>query len=308
MTASRRPDAVVEIAPAKINLFLHVGPVRGDGLHELASLFVFAADGDRVCAAPATDISLRIEGPFAPALERFPVESNLVHRAALALKQATGVTTGAALVLDKRLPIAAGIGGGSSDAAATLRALCRLWGIAFPDEALRRLAFSLGADVPACLGARPVYVGGAGERVFEGPRLAPLWVCLVNPRVETPTGPIFRAFDAAHPRPSMPVFPLRRRIETLAAVSAYLSSTRNDLEPFAVRRNSIIGAARDFVARCPGARLARMSGSGATVYGLFSDSVSAGRAARAATARGWWALAAPIAAGTLRDDAGGNSA
>lgn len=298
MTAlSRRPGTVAEIAPAKINLYLHVGPVRRDGLHELASLFAFAADGDRVEAAPAREITLRIEGPFAPALARFPVETNLVYRAALALKRAAGVTDGAALTLDKRLPIAAGVGGGSSDAAAALRALVALWGVSMPEDALARLAFSLGADVPACLGARPVYVGGAGERVFKGPRLPPLWVCLVNPRVETPTGPIFRAFDREHPAPPLPDFPAPGRLATLDALGKFLSSTRNDLEPFAVRRNSVIGAARDFVARCSGARLARMSGSGATVFGLFSDGVSAARAARAASARGWWALAAPMAAG-----------
>lgn len=296
MTAPLGDGAVVETAPAKINLFLHVGPVRRDRLHDLASLFVFATDGDRITAAPSTDVTLRIEGPFAPALARFPAETNLVYRAALALRRATGTVQGAALTLDKRLPIAAGVGGGSADAAATLRALSRLWGVALPTDALQRLAFSLGADVPACLSATPVFVGGAGERVVRGPVLPPLWVCLVNPRVETPTGPIFRAFDRANPAPKPPGFPAPKRLETIDAVSRFLASTCNDLEPYAIRRNSVIGAARDFVALCPGARLARMSGSGATVFGLFSDCVSAERASRAASARGWWSLAAGVVA------------
>lgn len=296
MTALRTAGPVVEIAPAKINFYLHVGPVRADGLHDLASLFVFAADGDRITAAPARDISLTIEGPYAPALSRFPVETNLVFRAARALQAASGATSGAAISLDKRLPIAAGVGGGSADAAATLRALAALWDVSLPTETMRRLAFSLGADVPACLSRRPVYVGGAGERVAPGPVLPPLWVCLVNPRVETPTGPIFRAFDRANPSPPPPARPTPSRIASLGALSDFLSSTRNDLEPFAILRNSVIGLARDFVAGCPGARFARMSGSGSTVFGLFSDGVSAIRAARAASARGWWALAAPIAA------------
>lgn len=296
MTAPGAGRTVVETAPAKINLFLHVGPVRPDGLHALASLFIFAEDGDRVSATAASDLSLQITGPFAAALSRFPVQSNLVYRAALALKRAAGVTAGAALTLDKRLPIAAGVGGGSADAAATLRALSKLWGVSLPDEAMRRLAFSLGADVPACLSARPVYVGGAGENVSDGPTLPPLWACLVNPRVETPTGPIFRAFDRDNPSPPPPAFPRPMRLPTIATVSDFLSSTRNDLEPFAVRRNSVIGAARDFVAGCAGAQVGRMSGSGATVFGLFSDRISAERAAHAAAARGWWSLAAGVAA------------
>lgn len=297
MNAPPGADAIVEIAPAKINLYLHIGPIRRDGLHELASLFVFASEGDRITAAPASDLTLRLTGPFAPALARFPVESNLVYRAALALRQAAGVAAGAALVLDKRLPIASGVGGGSADAAAALRALVALWGVAMPDDALRRLAFSLGADVPACLSRRPVYVSGAGEVVAPGPALPPLWVCLVNPRIETPTGPIFRAFDRANPAPEMPADRRPARLSTLDGLSSFLESTRNDLETFAVSRNSVIGAARDFVAGWPGVRLARMSGSGATVIGLFADGASAERAAKAASAQGWWSLAARIVAG-----------
>lgn len=287
-------DHVAEIAPAKINLFLHVGPVRRDRLHALASLFVFADDGDRIEAEPADGLHLAVSGPFAPALAPFPPASNLVLRAAHALKTAFGVKEGAALTLRKRLPVAAGIGGGSADAAAALRALVRLWRLDVAPQTLARLAFKLGADVPACLAGRPVFVRGAGEIVTPGPGLPPFAVCLVNPRVETPTGPVFRAFDAAHPHPPTPDAPAPGRLATLTDLVAWLQQTRNDLEPFAVFRNSVIGAARDFVADCSGSRLARMSGSGSTVFGVFSDVTAAERAARAAQARGWWALAARV--------------
>jgi 4-diphosphocytidyl-2-C-methyl-D-erythritol kinase len=288
---------IEEIAPAKVNLFLHVGPIRSDGLHEIGSLFAFADDGDRVTAEPSRSLSLEIVGPFAPALAGFPVESNLVWRAAEALRQAAGVSRGAALTLDKRLPVAAGIGGGSTDAAAALRALIRLWRIEIEEPALRRLAFGLGADVPGCLAQRPVYVRGAGESVGEGPLLPPLWVSLVNPGVETPTGPIFKAFDEADPEPGPAVFEAPTAIGDYAALRSYLAATRNDLEPHAVFRQSIIGVARDFLAECSGCLFARMSGSGSTVFGLFASAAAAERAARQAPAKGWWGMAAKLAAG-----------
>ncbi|MEX0645891.1 MAG: 4-(cytidine 5'-diphospho)-2-C-methyl-D-erythritol kinase [Parvularculaceae bacterium] len=284
-------------APAKINLFLHVGPTRADGLHAISSLFVFADGGDRIAASLARDVSLKIEGPFAPALQGFPVKENLVWRAAEALALASGGHSGAALILDKRLPIAAGVGGGSADAAAALRALIDLWGVDIAPGSLSRLAFSLGADVPACLARRPVYVEGAGEIVTSGPRLPELWVCLVNPRVETPTGPIFRAFDEANPTPLPPALDRRSGFTDQAALTAYLLASRNDLEPHAISRQSVIGAARDFLADCEGCLIARMSGSGATVYGLFDSQAPAAEAQARAEEKGWWAMAARLLEG-----------
>lgn len=284
-------------APAKINLFLHVGPKRADGLHAIASLFVFADDGDRIRAAPSAALSLKVKGPFAAGLEGFPVEENLVWRAADALAREAGVGVGASLVLDKRLPIAAGVGGGSADAAAALRALARLWRLDIEAATLSRLAFDLGADVPACLQRRPVYVEGAGEIVTPGPRLPPLWVCLVNPRVETPTGPIFRAFDEAFPSPPPPIVEKQPSFADPETLRAFLASTRNDLEPHAIDRQSVIGVARDFLAHCPGCLIARMSGSGATVYGLFASEAPAEAAQARADAEGWWAMAARLLEG-----------
>lgn len=291
-----------ETAPAKINLWLHVGPLRPDRLHDLESLFVFAEHGDVVSAAPAQDLSLAIEGPFAAALEPFPIESNLVLKAARALKAASGVDAGAALTLDKRLPVAAGIGGGSSDAAAALRALVRLWGVDISPSALARLAFELGADVPACLEGRPVYVSGAGEAISPGPALPPLWACLVNPGVATPTGPIFQAFDQENPFPPAPLRHRPARLSGLEEVREAGRATANHLEPYAVRSETVIGEARRFLAETPGAIFTRMSGSGATVFALYGDSRDADRAALGAAARGWWSMATRIAAG----DAGGS--
>lgn len=285
---------IEEIAPAKINLYLHVGGVRRDGLHDLKSLFVFADGGDSVAAEPARDVSLAITGPFSAPLLREPAEKNLVMRAARALRAAAGVDAGARITLDKRLPIASGVGGGSADAAATLRVLMKLWRVEISGPALHKLAFALGADVPACLSRAPTLVSGAGERVARAPKLAPLAVCLVNTRVPMPTGPVFRAFDAANPAPSPPADPAFDGLSTIGGVRALLGRTRNDLEPYAVAREPSVAQAVAALSRAPGALPARMSGSGATVFALFSAQQSARRAAAAMRGRGWWSIDAAL--------------
>ena len=288
---------IEEVAPAKINLYLHVGPRRADGLHALDSLLVFVDDGDLLAAAPADEISLEVAGPFASALAAFPAESNLVWRAAEKLKAAVGVKSGAALTLVKNLPVASGVGGGSADAAAALRALVRLWRIEIDAAALQDIGFQLGADVPACLKREPVFVSGAGEIIRPGPRLPPLWACLVNPGVAMPTGPVFRAFDQANPAPPAPRAADWRPRATYEALKASLDATRNDLEVFAKKSEPSIAAVVDFLAVCPGCLLARMSGSGATVVGLFSSPAAAERAARLSSAEGWWSMATKLAGG-----------
>lgn len=284
---------ITEIAPAKINLYLHVGALRRDRLHALESVFVFADAGDVVSAAPSSDLSLEIVGPFGAALAGEPVEKNLVMKAARLLRERAGVESGARLILDKRLPIASGVGGGSADAAAALRALIRMWRIDMPVSDLKRLAFTLGADVPACLDQRPVYVSGAGEVVEKGPILPPLWVCLANPATPMPTGPVFRAFDAANPAPPQPErrHPDGRRY---LDVTRLMENSRNDLQPIAIRRNSVIQDAIDWLSRRPGALAARMSGSGATVFGLYSSAGAAARASREMAGRHWWSMSARI--------------
>lgn len=284
---------ITEIAPAKINLYLHVGGLRPDRLHDLASLFVFADDGDRIDVEPADDLSLDIKGPFAGPLLGEPTQSNLVMRAARRLRDAAGVRGGARMTLDKRLPIASGLGGGSADAAAALRALIRLWSMTIDERDLRRLAFSLGADVPACLDRRPVEVTGAGEKLSPGPRLPPLWVCLCNPGVAMPTGPVFRAFDARHPCPPPPAI-FRPAQARLALLPAFFAATRNDLEAVAIARRPVIQTVIDRLKGRPGAIAARMSGSGASVFGLFSSAVAAQRAATVMRGEGWWSMSARL--------------
>lgn len=284
---------IVESAPAKINLYLHIGPLRPDRLHDLASLFVFAKDGDEIRAEKSSKLSLDIAGPYANALAGAAVKDNLVWRAAIGLQDYAGVKTGAAIMLEKRLPVAAGVGGGSADAAAALRVLVRLWNIDISDVALARLAFSLGADVPACLARSPVNVSGAGEKLEQGPSLPPLWCCLVNPRVSMPTGPVFRAFDNANPAPSHPVV-ISLPTAGYEALTSALKCTRNDLEPYACSRAPVIRDVLSTLADAPGALMARMSGSGATCFALFSSGTAAMRARNKAQGRGWWAMASPL--------------
>lgn len=290
---------IVEVAPAKINLYLHVGGLRRDRLHDLESLFVFADAGDLVSVEPSHRLSLKIVGPFAAPLLREPAERNLVMRAARMLQERTGIAAGARILLDKRLPIASGIGGGSSDAAAALRALIRLWRVEISLSELKRLAFSLGADVPACLDRRPVYVGGAGETIAPGPVLPPLWTCLTNPNAPMPTGPAFRAFDAANPKP---LNPLRVGVSgrDYAEITRLMENSRNDLEPIAIGRHCVIELAVGRMAGRPGALAARMSGSGATVFGLFSSAVAAQRAAQEMAGRNWWSMSARILGASAR--------
>ncbi len=285
---------IAAIAPAKINLYLHVGGVRRDRLHELKSLFLFADAGDVVSVEPARDLTLAIAGPFSAPLLKEPLERNLVMRAARLLQRETGVGAGARITLDKRLPIASGVGGGSADAAATLRALMKLWGLDLPAPRLAALAFALGADVPACLSLAPVLVAGAGERLQRAPKLPPLWVCLVNPGVAMPTGPVFRAFDAENPAPAPPQDPDFSGARGIGGLRALLAATRNDLEPYAAVRAPVIAQAIARLSAQPGALPARMSGSGATVFALFNARSAAARAATIMRAQGWWALDAQL--------------
>ena len=284
---------ITETAPAKVNLYLHVGGKRRDNLHDLESLFVFIDAGDVLRVAPAADLSLSITGPFSGSLAGLAQEDNLVFRAAAALRGAAGVRMGAAITLEKNLPIASGVGGGSADAAAALRALSALWDVKLGAARIAELAFALGADVPACLAQAPVHVAGAGEVLEAGPRLPPLWAALVNPGIEMPTGPVFRAYDYSHPGPPAPQR-MAGGVSTYAALAAALRTTRNDLEPPARALAPIIGTVVDQLARAPGALAARMSGSGATCFALFTSPSAAVRASRAAHGRGWWSIAGAV--------------
>ena len=184
--------AVAAFAPAKVNLYLHLVGRRPDGYHLVDSLVAFADVGDRITARSSASLTLKIDGPEATSLAGLG-ENNLMLRAARLLADHAGIAARAALHLEKNLPVAAGIGGGSSDAAAALRALCALWQVSVGDEDLRRLGVSLGADVPACLHAGVAWVGSIGERVEPALPLPPVGIVLANPRIALPTAAVFAA-------------------------------------------------------------------------------------------------------------------
>ncbi len=264
-------------APAKINLSLHVGPARADGRHPLESVVAFADVGDWVWAEAADRPSLNLAGPFAAQLAS--EADNLVIRAAQLLVRETGVRKGVALTLEKNLPIASGIGGGSSDAAATLRVLNRLWGLGLSAEDLERLGAQLGADVPACVRARACYMTGGGEEIAPI-HLPPLAALLVNPGAPAPTGAVYRAFDARGGGGGFTRAPAPDWSNADAgAVRAALGAMRNDLTDAAIDVAPSIADVITALQSDPEARLVRLSGSGASLFALTDDLIAARRVA-----------------------------
>lgn len=286
-----------ESAFAKINLSLSILGRRADGYHELQSLVVFSAIADRIEAHPASALTLDIDGPFAATLSGEP--NNLVLRAARGLRDLCGVGQGARITLEKNLPVASGIGGGSADAAATLRALMRLWHVSPDETALTRLAASLGADVPVCLDPSPALMSGVGEKIMRLPRLPDFWLLLANPGVGLSTAEVFRALDAP-PLATVPQVPLVPDFVTLDDLVDWLQGEPNDLEPPARRLLPLIGEMIEAIAATPGCRLARMSGSGASCFGLYEgyNEASTAAAALAAAHPDWWVVAAPAVSGS----------
>ena len=273
---------MIEPALAKVNLFLHIVGRRADGYHLLDSLVVFAQAADVLRAELADTLSLSVDGPFAAALA--PEPDNLVLRAARALAVEAGVTPRARLLLQKNLPVASGIGGGSADAAAALRLLCRLWRIAPDPAALDRLAAVLGADVPVCLAAQPSRMAGAGERLAPAPAMPECGIVLVNPGIAVATADIFRARQG--PWSSAAVLPASW--PDAAGMAADLARSRNDLEPVAVALQPVIGNILSALAATPDCLLARMSGSGATCFAIFATPEEAVAAAEKIDRPGWW--------------------
>lgn len=273
-------------APAKINLALHVTGRRPDGFHLLDSLVAFADVGDVVSAHPAADLSLRVIGPEAADLSGDG--DNLVLRAARWL----GHHAGARLTLEKNLPVASGIGGGSSDAAATVRVLCAMWRRPLPDPAD---LVDLGADVPVCLRPRTLRMRGIGEVLLPAPPLPPVWVALVNPRVALATAGVF---DALGGRVGSPLPERLPQVSTASDLAEWLGGARNDLQAAATAIAPAVGDAVAALAEQPGCLLARMSGSGATCFGLFPDPLLAIGAASAIRRDrpAWWVVAARLGA------------
>ncbi len=286
-------DGVTVFAPAKINLYLHLIGRRPDGYHLVDSLVAFADIGDRLTARSANALSLAVTGPEAQSLagER----DNLVLRAARLLADHAGISAGAALLLEKNLPVAAGIGGGSADAAAALRVLRDLWRLALDDTALAWLGERLGADVPVCLYRRAAWLAGIGDRIGFAPDLPAAGILLVNPRRPLATRAVFNArrgpFGGKATRfAAMPL--------GATALAQALASLRNDLTEAAVELVPEIGEILAVLGRLPGALIARMSGSGATCFALFSDRAAAerGRTALTAETPGWWCAAGALIA------------
>ncbi len=259
------------MAAAKVNLFLHVGPVKPNGRHDLDSLVVFSDEHlcDYLEAEIAEGLSLEVTGPFAQ--DSGGLDDNLVLRAARALQAAAGTAEGARLTLKKWLPVAAGIGGGSSDAAAALRMLTTLWEID-PAHAVA-VAPSLGGDVPVALAGVPSLMRGEGERVSPVPLPPRIPALLVNPGVACPTGPVFRAFDAAGGGAGFAEIDTFPDFADRDDLTDWLGAQRNDLEAPAIAQVPEIGDVLTFLRAQRGVRLARMSGSGATCFALF-DAIS----------------------------------
>ena len=279
-------------APAKINLTLRIVRRRTDGFHDLASLVAFSGAADLLSLAPAAALSLAVNGRTAAAAG--PDADNLVLRAARAFAaEVPGAQLGA-FVLEKRLPVAAGLGGGSSDAAAALRLLARLNGLADDDPRLFAAARATGSDVPVCLDPRARLMEGVGDLLSPPLALPPLAGVLVNCGVAVPTASVFRqlglAPGAAFAGPALPAVLPAVLPGDRAALIAAIAAVPNDLEPPAVAVAPEIAQVIDTLAAQPEARLVRMSGSGATVFALTDDCRAAAALARRVLAQepGWW--------------------
>lgn len=291
-----------DIAPAKVNLTLRVGGKRPDGYHNIESLVAFAGESDALRLTPGDALSLSVDGPFV--LQSGPVDGNLVLKAAhLLARDLRGFRSGH-FELTKNLPAAAGLGGGSSDAASALRLLARLNALAPSDARLYTAALATGADVPVCLDPRPRIMRGIGETLSEPLALPALHAVLVNPGITTTTRDVFQAFDAMNPNKAME-FAAAASLEQLseAALIAWLKGQTNDLEPAAISLHPIIGEALAALRTMPGCKLARMSGSGATCFGLFG-AADASAASRTLQHRhyDWW-----VRATVLNENLDGNS-
>lgn len=265
--------AITEFAPAKINLFLRVGRAREDGYHPLDSLVTFADWGDTITVRDEIALMMSMSGEASEDL--IEEENNLVLRAARALQDHAGIDKGAMIHLHKEIPVAAGLGGGSADAAATLRALNQLWELDLELDELAQIGLSIGADVPACVYSRPLRMRGIGEWIELIDNFPAFNAVLINPGVKVSTGKVFEAFDETQPAE------LKEAKGRGPNVLDWLSREPNSLERPAMRVQPKIKKALQWLDRQDGVDLVRMSGSGASCFAIFEDDADAEKAADA---------------------------
>jgi 4-diphosphocytidyl-2-C-methyl-D-erythritol kinase len=279
------PSALVESAPAKVNLTLRVLGRRADGYHDIESLVAFADVGDRLALTPGDALTLAVVGPGAA--QTGAEADNLVVKAARALAARVPALRAGAFRLGKNLPVAAGLGGGSADAAAALRLLAQSNQLAPDDPRLRDAARATGADVPVCLDPRPRVMRGIGEILSAPLRLPRLHALLVNPGVAVPTKLVFSGWrPSANPIRALDATKMQNEEQLLDR----LASEANDLEAPAIALEPAIAVVLASLRAAAGCRLARMSGSGATCFALFSSGAETAAAAKNLRAQfpDWW--------------------
>jgi 4-diphosphocytidyl-2-C-methyl-D-erythritol kinase len=288
------PVPLVENAPAKINLTLRVLKRRDDGYHQLESLVAFADFGDRLSFAPGGDLALTVQGPGAAA--EGAGDDNLVLKAARALALRRPDIALGAFHLDKRLPVAAGLGGGSADAAAALRLIAQANGIARDEPDLYAAARATGADVPVCLDPRARIMRGIGEVLSAPLSLPPLPAVLVNPGVALPTKAVFAGWKPGSAQPVVSDLAAIAEVTRGDQLLHLLAAQSNDLEAPAIALKPVIADILEALRAVPGCRLARMSGSGATCFGLFASADDAAAAAKLLSAKqpAWWVKATTL--------------
>lgn len=280
-------------APAKLNLFLHITGRREDHFHLLESLFVFTDFGDEITISAAENISLTISDSTQSHLHNESINHNLIYRAALLLKEKYAVLSGAHIHLHKKIPVAAGLGGGSSDAAATLKALNQFWNLQLSNEILAQIGLTLGADIPACIYQQPAFISGIGEIIQPVKLPISLPVLLVNPNQPLSTQPVFRAYQKNNvPFHASVHNSVVTQLKNWESFKKMILENDNDLQSSAIALLPDIEAILSALTKQPGCEVARMSGSGPTCFALFSDQHAAQSAAKtiAQTYPNYWVL------------------
>ncbi|MGV6801116.1 MAG: 4-(cytidine 5'-diphospho)-2-C-methyl-D-erythritol kinase [bacterium] len=293
------------LARAKVNLFLHIGAKQANGYHPLSSVAIFPPIGDRLELSPAPEFKLTFSGPFAAEMRGIPTPENLIYKAAIAFASDRHRALGVHIHLQKNLPPAAGIGGGTADAAATLYALSKLWGLTLSEQEFLQYAFAIGADGPVCIMShlypnRPIEMQGIGEKVNALAPLSPYHLCLVNPMRSVSTLDVFERFDQEHKTATNLEYD-----RAGASVNDLVQATRNDLVKPACKVCPEITAVLEFMGSMPGCRQTRMSGSGATCFAIMDNTQRAQQLVEQAQQRGYWAEQAFIGV-EVKGDKDGN--